>query len=467
MLSIRSMIPVAAVAALAVACGGVPGDAPSADPVAPVGPSSVVVQVSPKDTSVAAGSALQFASAVTGSTIVKVTWSIQEGSPSGGTISTGGLYTAPSGSGTFHVVATAVADPTKSGSATVVVAPPCSGADTLRYAIARPATPVLTYRDLTLKVNVGGATGASVTVDGLPVASVLDGSGALRFTTTGDAVAICLTGANPSAAGFGSVTKAVLKNDKKWAWSHGFDDNVNFKLHALDAFRSRGWAASVFIIGNAVMLGRNESWIIDDADIRTLASQGWGIGNHTWSHDTVAGAGGASAAKADIVKDYDLLRSIVDGAKAGYRMIAFAAPMFDSDYQAVINDIRDNDPAHQVQFNESGNDYMPQVDPGVFDRKATLGRDPGIEGAGSGNASYDSIPTVNRIHAQADATHHYWYNTLIHGCDNQYPSTGFFYFIQYVYSNYGPGGTDEVWVAPSDQVYSYLVTRDGSVVTRQ
>jgi peptidoglycan/xylan/chitin deacetylase (PgdA/CDA1 family) len=464
---IRFTTPLAFLAALAVACGGSPGDTLPGDPAAPGAATSVAVQVSPKDASVDAGGAVQFASAVTGSTTVRVTWSIQEGSPSGGTISTAGLYTAPGGSGTFHVVATAVADPTKSGVAAVVVAPACTGANTLRYAITRPATPVLTYRDLTLKVNVGGASGASVTVDGLPVASVIDASGAVRFTTAGDSVSICLTGGNAAAAGYGSVTKAVLKNDKKWAWSHGFDDNVNFKIHALDALRSRGWAGTVFVIGNAVMLGRNENWVIDDADIRTLASQGWGIGNHTWSHQTVAGAGGASAVKADILKDYDLLRSIVDGARPGYRMIAFAAPMFDSDYQAVIDDIRKNDPAHQIQFNESGNDYMPQIDPGQFDPTATLGRDMGIEGAGSGNASYDNIPIVNQIHAQADATHHYWYNTLIHGCDSQYPNTGFFYFVQYVYSNYGPGGTDEVWVAPSDQVYSYLVTRDGSAVTRQ
>jgi hypothetical protein len=54
-----------------------------------------------------------------------VVWSIQEG-PSGGTITSGGFYTSPNTVGTYHVVATSQADPTKSASATVTVAQPGS-----------------------------------------------------------------------------------------------------------------------------------------------------------------------------------------------------------------------------------------------------------------------------------------------------------------------------------------------------
>jgi hypothetical protein len=62
----------------------------------------------------------QFSASVVGSSNQAVTWSVLEGA-TGGTVSTSGLYTAPSTPGTYHVVATSVADNTKSGSATVNV----------------------------------------------------------------------------------------------------------------------------------------------------------------------------------------------------------------------------------------------------------------------------------------------------------------------------------------------------------
>lgn len=56
----------------------------------------------------------------TGST--NVTWTVLEGA-TGGTIDATGLYTAPAATGTYHVVAAAVTDPTKTGRATVFVGP--------------------------------------------------------------------------------------------------------------------------------------------------------------------------------------------------------------------------------------------------------------------------------------------------------------------------------------------------------
>ncbi len=81
--------------------------------------------------------------------------------------------------------------------------------------------------------------------------------------------------------------------------------------------------------------------------------------------------------------------------------------------------------------------------------------------AGAGNALAD------QAHQKADATHHYWVNLLAHGADGGYPSGAFYKWLDYLYSHYGPGGTDEVWVAPSDAVYSYLLVREQSRVTRQ
>jgi hypothetical protein len=83
-------------------------------------PAAVAVTISPATGTVNACRTLQLSATVTGSTNTSVTWTVQEGA-AGGTITGSGLYTAPSGPGTYHVIATSVADPTKTAVATLTV----------------------------------------------------------------------------------------------------------------------------------------------------------------------------------------------------------------------------------------------------------------------------------------------------------------------------------------------------------
>jgi hypothetical protein len=82
-------------------------------------PAAVTVAVSPSSTSTNSCQSITFTATVTGSSNRTVTWSVQEAS--GGTVSTSGVYTAPSVAGTYHVVATSQADATKNSIATVTV----------------------------------------------------------------------------------------------------------------------------------------------------------------------------------------------------------------------------------------------------------------------------------------------------------------------------------------------------------
>ncbi len=100
---------------LLAGCGG--GSRTTAP--APPASGTVAVSVNPSSTFVDQGATQQFAATVTGSTNTAVTWSVQESS--GGSISISGLYAAPTAAGTFHVVATSQADPSKSAIATVNV----------------------------------------------------------------------------------------------------------------------------------------------------------------------------------------------------------------------------------------------------------------------------------------------------------------------------------------------------------
>jgi predicted dienelactone hydrolase len=80
--------------------------------------------VTPAAATTAPAGEVPFAASASASASVAVRWSVVESG--GGVISTSGLYTAPSGTGTFHVQATSVADATRSGQAVVTVS---SGTD--------------------------------------------------------------------------------------------------------------------------------------------------------------------------------------------------------------------------------------------------------------------------------------------------------------------------------------------------
>jgi hypothetical protein len=82
--------------------------------------SAVSLAVSPAVANVTVGKTISFGIKQSGLSNKAVTWSIQEGA-TGGSISNFGEYTPPSTLGTYHVVATSVADATVTASATVTV----------------------------------------------------------------------------------------------------------------------------------------------------------------------------------------------------------------------------------------------------------------------------------------------------------------------------------------------------------
>lgn len=96
----------------------------------PVG--NVTVSISPTSADVLTGQAQDFAATVTGGGDTDVTWSVEEGSSAGkvinrgaqahgGTVAITGVYVAGDMPGTYHVVATSKADPSKSATAEVLV----------------------------------------------------------------------------------------------------------------------------------------------------------------------------------------------------------------------------------------------------------------------------------------------------------------------------------------------------------
>jgi hypothetical protein len=142
----------------------------------------VAITVSPNSTTVSAGASQQFAATVTGSTNTAATWSLSGAGCNGtacGTISGGGLYTAPSSvpsPATLQVIATSVADPTKTSSASVT--------------LVAAAAVLLSINPTTATVPTAGVGSFTATVTG----------------TTNTAVAWSLAGAGCSGSSCGSLS---------------------------------------------------------------------------------------------------------------------------------------------------------------------------------------------------------------------------------------------------------------------
>jgi len=118
----------------------------------------VLVTVSPMTATVPAGGSHTFAAAVTGTTNLSVSWTVQEGS-SCGSVSATGTYTAPNAGATCHVVATSAADTTKSSSATVTVTPPPAHV----VSVTPGSASVLTGGTTTFSATVTGTTAGEST----------------------------------------------------------------------------------------------------------------------------------------------------------------------------------------------------------------------------------------------------------------------------------------------------------------
>jgi hypothetical protein len=102
---------------------------------------TVGVTINPPSASLVTGGSVQFTATVTGSSNTAVSWAT-----TGGTVTTGGFYTAPITTGSFTVKATSVADNTKSASAVVSVNATIQHTVTLTWAASPSVAGYNVYR---------------------------------------------------------------------------------------------------------------------------------------------------------------------------------------------------------------------------------------------------------------------------------------------------------------------------------
>lgn len=156
--------------------------------------SSVSISTGTASASVISGQSTTFSATVANATNTGVAWSIQEGA-SGGTITAAGVYTAPTTPGTYHVIAAATQDPSKTATITVTVlaAPnpvftstaPTAAVQGTAYAYNLTATdPANTAIAFSLTSSPAGASIAGNTLTWTPTAAQSRTSNSFAITAT-------------------------------------------------------------------------------------------------------------------------------------------------------------------------------------------------------------------------------------------------------------------------------------------
>jgi parallel beta-helix repeat protein len=182
-------------------------------PGAPAPP--LAVALSPSSASLAAGASLNISAAVTGSSNLAVTWTVDGvagGNASVGTVSGSGdsvTYTAPAAAGSHTVTATSTADATKSASATITVQASVQTPVTVGLAPGSASLNPGASANFTATVSGSSNTGVAWTVDGVA------GGNASVGTVSGSGDSVTYTA--PAAAGSHTLTATSAADSTKSA----------------------------------------------------------------------------------------------------------------------------------------------------------------------------------------------------------------------------------------------------------
>ncbi len=181
------------------ACGG---NESSSSPNESSASTGVAVVVGPGSAEVAPQGTANFLASVTGTVNTSVTWTVTE--VGGGTVDSAGNYVAPSGTGTFHVVAKSVADPAVAGTAVVIV----TASPSVTVAVSPSSTSVAPSQTLTFAAIVNGSSDTAVTwmVQEASACGAISSTGVYTAPTS---AATCHVVATSHADGTKSATASV------------------------------------------------------------------------------------------------------------------------------------------------------------------------------------------------------------------------------------------------------------------
>jgi len=176
----------------------------------------VALTISPTSAALLPGGTQQFTAAVTGSSNTAVTWTA-----TGGTISSSGLYTAGQSAGNFAVIATSVADASKSATAPVRInsaqsLPPVPRqADGAYVVVQSPAAGMHFTAPATIRIYADPYDGGAPDPDALTVTFLMNGQSVGAYTGSGAQNGYFALTVNNVAAGTYAITAQITTTQRQ------------------------------------------------------------------------------------------------------------------------------------------------------------------------------------------------------------------------------------------------------------
>ena len=191
----------------------------------------ITVVISPRQASVNSGQMLTFSATVSGTKAGQsngVTWSVQEAT--GGSVNGSGSYSAPTWTGTFHVVATSVADTSKQDTATVQVTSTGVSVSISPSTVVIQPNASFTFTATVTGLAQGQSTAVTWTVQEGTSGGTVDGSG--KYTAPANEgnyhlLATSVADSSKSAIAMATVNGfTALSADRRTLWNPGVSGGI-------------------------------------------------------------------------------------------------------------------------------------------------------------------------------------------------------------------------------------------------
>jgi Secretion system C-terminal sorting domain/Polysaccharide deacetylase len=276
-----------------------------------------------------------------------------------------------------------------------------------------------------------------------------------------------------------SVSKAALRYDKDFAYSFTLDDGTadafthafpllqggvikDFESAFSPLYYTDGCGNDiVFKAGIAWNSANSQGVDTHTGDVKgyltwgqldTLYNAGWDVFNHSFSHKSQWIAPMSTSDYANEILRNQL--AVREKTAKKLEMPVFVVPSGDAGYQDIALQL-----GNKVVFDQSGNVSGMgglQVDDNLNLTGQKIHRQNIVE----------SLSWMNQLEKVVEKSRnggHYWYNEFAHRVNIfEFSSFNFFSFknqMEKIANNWGKKGTDQVWMAPLQEVFEYLVLR--------
>ncbi len=280
------------------------------------------------------------------------------------------------------------------------------------------------------------------------------------------------------------VQKSALRYNKDFAYSFTLDDGLIDAYTVAFPFLKGGLVAGNNTVypgcfysdgcGNAIPFSVGLSWYsvnsagndlhintpayVTWAQLTTMYNAGWNVFNHSYSH--------AAYGTTDYVSQIVLNSNYVK-TKSGIDMPHFVIPSGDQGYilPAFANGMQTVN-GNNGAFRGSPNGYRidQPIDFNSFKLYKMLVCD-------ANQNTSNIMQKINNVAATSVGGQHFWWSDFTHHVGFQTSGSSllfplFQYYMDNVNQQYGISGADNMWMAPTQDVYEYLSARDNSVVSQ-